>query len=186
MTIFRRPIRDLVVWFVFAAAAAYSLYKGLQFSFAACSLVCLGITWKKYTIQIFDLVKGRLARISQAKFGDLSITADPADPVLRALSKIIESQPWMASLIEGLGSSHLSLLALANDNPGHKAHTGQEAVYRDLRARGMISSNGPIGQGGEVSPTSLGKQVLETLRSLRADLAQIDQNPEESNQQSRV
>jgi len=140
----------------------------------ACAAVCLGITWKAQTLQLFDIIKQQLLRVREAKFGGVVFTTDPY--VLRAISRLQETQPWMASVIDGLTSSHLSLLALAADKPNYSPHGGQATGYRELRSRGLIVSRSSIGKGGIVEPTPLGKQILDTLRTLRMDPAEnVDQ-----------
>lgn len=160
---FGRYLRNIFIWLLFFFAGAYSLYRELQFSFVFCSVICILIAWRQQSLQILNLLKSQLSRLTQAEFAGVTLTADPT--VLRAMADLHEKEPWMATLVEGLSASHLSLMALVSDSEAHIPSSDQKDRFRELRSRGLVGVSAPMDEGGSVTLTPLGRRVLNNLKS---------------------
>jgi hypothetical protein len=175
MTLFNRPIKELLLFALVCASGWQCLAKSMQWAFAVCALIATAIIYKRETTVFLSILR-RLARDARhAQIGGVQFTRISA---LDGLAKrIARKSPTLAQILSDLDPQQLSLLILAEREPGLRPRSDQRDAFRSLRSAGLVTSDGNIAQSAPIHPTQLGTELVQLLIGSDTDKTTNDTKP---------
>jgi hypothetical protein len=172
MLIFKRQLKELLLFGLVCVAGWQCLEKGMQWAFAVCAIIATSIIYKRETSVITSILRRALRDARQADIGAVHFTRISA--LDKLAKRIARKNPAFAHILSDLDAQQLSLLILAAREPGVRPQHDQRDAFRSLRGAGLVISRGNISQNAPIHPTQLGSELVQLLIGSQSDLAPRD------------
>ncbi len=173
MTIFKRPLKEIILFILVSVLCWFSVVKSMQLIALACLVVCVCIVYKNLFVQFWSDATQLIFSARQAKIGGFELQID--QKVVNLSVEVAKKCPWAGMLLYGLSSEHIALLLTVKRAVNYKPYRTQLQRFRELRNRTLISHDATsLPEANIVFLTDLGIEVCEMIENTSSDFTNDD------------
>ena len=135
-----KKVKRFAIIAVLCLLAGCAVWQKLQIMAITSMLAVLGLAYRDYTRQIFDVGLKLLRGTTQAKFGSLELTlTELTDKVEK-----VEKATWVSIMLSQLSAEEVGLLVDVSKTKKYSPPDAVKSQLRKLRAKGLIKHDKPL------------------------------------------